>query len=356
MNTERMKLWKERLEINKTAYQDELTKFDERENMYRGEYKLKGFTDREDHMEGKEAKYVYNALAENIESCVSSDIPMPKVTARRAKDERLAVLIENMLRNELDRLQTEIVNDLAERIVMLQGGGYYMIDWDNTKRSHGSVGEIALSFIHPKWVIPQNGIYTSAQDMDYIILRIPQTKETIRAAYGVDVADEAEAEPDIKGTDDAERADDMVTQYIAYYRNERGGIGKYSWCNDTELEDLEDYQARHLCRCVQCGAVQPEEGETIATGDEEPYQWTAGDPCPVCGGRDWTDSEEEYEEIVGPILRTDGTVIPGTESVEVMDVYPEPELDAAILVPEEPGPAPEGYGPTVMIPYYKPDL
>ena len=39
-------------------------------------------------------------------------------------------------------------------------------------------------------------------------------------------------------------------QYVAYYRNQDGGIGRFSWVNDTMLEDLEDYQARRLRRCA----------------------------------------------------------------------------------------------------------
>ena len=71
------------------------------------------------------------------------------------------------------------------------------------------------------------------------------------------------SEPEVKTSDGGETADDMVTQYIAYYRNEDGGIGIYSWVNDIELEDIEDYQARRLPRCTQCGAVKPLETEHI---------------------------------------------------------------------------------------------
>ena len=91
-------------------------------------------------------------------------------------------------------------------------------------------------------------MYTGIEDMDYIILKIPQTKEYIRRRYDVDVSDESEEEPDIKGTGGDTTANDLVTQYIAYYRNDKGGIGLYSWVNDTQLEDLEDYQARRLRR------------------------------------------------------------------------------------------------------------
>ena len=79
-----------------------------------------------------------------------------------------------------------------------------------------------------------------------------------------------------------EAADDMVTQYVAYYRNEKGGIGLYSWVNSRELEDLPDYQARRVRRARPAGSRNPLEG---------------GRAAPKCGGKDWTEAEEEYEQI-----------------------------------------------------------
>ena len=302
--------WKEKLTRNETAWEEERGKMDEREKMYRGEYTFEDLTTRTDAHSGQTVKYVYNALAENIEAQVSNDIPAPKVTARREQDEHLAVIIENMIRNELDRMPFERINDLSERVVPIQGAGLYMIEWDNTKRTHNTVGEVAAEFVHPKRLIPQDGVYDGIGGMDYFILKTPQTKETIKARYGVDVADEAESEPEVKGIGDAKAAEDMVTQYTAYYRNESGGIGKYSWVNDTELEDLEDYQARRLTKCAHCGAVEPLPGEVITDGTDEPVVWESGGACPVCGAHEWKEQEEDYEEIdPWSILRSDGLTL-----------------------------------------------
>ena len=331
MNAERMQLWKERLGSNEAAYSDELGKMDHREDMYRGRYRFRAFTARDDPHDGREVRYVYNALAECIEAQVSADIPMPKVTARRPQDERLAAVIENMLRNELDRLPMECVNDLAERVVPIQGGGLFLVEWDDTCRTHGCAGENAVTFLHPKWCIPQDGVYSSVQDMDYVILKLPQTKESIRARYGVSVEDEGESEPDIKDAAGGAPAQDMVTQYVAYYRNGRGGVGKYSWCGDTELEDLPDCQARRLCRCGKCGAAAPVDGEELTGGDGRPAEWHAGDPCPACGADDWRTGEVGYEELSGPAYRSDGSVVPGTETGPVRVPYYRPGLFPLVL-------------------------
>ena len=270
-----------------------------------------------------------------------------------------------MLRNELDRLPFEAMNDIMERTIPIQGGGAFLVEWDNSKAGSATVGELAVSTLHPKQIIPQDGVYTGVEDMDYIILKIPQTKGYIRRTYGVDVSEEAEEEPDVKGSGGEGTADDMVTQYVAYYRNPDGGIGLFSWVNDTALEDLEDYQARRLRRCARCGAVEPLEAEPVeapadkgllpgmtpdgaGAGPDGTHAGRRGKRkvCPYCGGDKWEEAKEEYEEVYVPIPRSDGTEIPGARPVEVVtDTVDELGLPVVAVVQE----------PT-RIPFYKPDI
>ena len=200
---------------------------------------------------------------ENIESQVSSSIPSPKVTPRRQEDEALASKIEHFLRNELDRLPFETMNDQAERTVPIQGGAAFWAAWDNRQRTHDTVGELDVALLHPKQLAPQPGIYTGIEDMDWIIVRQPTTKEAIRRQYGVDVENEGEQEPEVRGTGDEDTADDAVTEYIGYAKNDDGGIDRYTWVNDIELEDLENYQARRVPVCAHCGRVRPLPGQII---------------------------------------------------------------------------------------------
>ena len=71
----------------------------------------------------------------------------------KLSDEELAKLAEDMLRNELERIPIRQINDMCQRITPTQGGVYYLIEWDNTKRSHNTVGEVAVSSLHPKQII-----------------------------------------------------------------------------------------------------------------------------------------------------------------------------------------------------------
>lgn len=345
----KLELWKSRLKVNDAAYEAEAGKMDDRETLYKGSDTILPLTNR---ARKRATPHVRNICAELIESQVDSNIPQPKVTPLRAEDEWRAKLIEDMLRNELDRLPFEVMNDMMERTVPIQGGAAFLVEWDNSKRTHTTVGELSVSTLHPKQIVPQDGVYTGIEDMDYIILKIPQTKEYIRRRYGVEVKDEGEQEPDVKSSGDSNPADDLVTQYVAYYRNRSGGIGLYSWVDDVELEDLEDYQSRRLRRCAKCGAVEPPEGVEpmgMPAYDGIPQEATTArvrDVCPYCGASQWEDGPEDYEEVYISILRSDGTEIPGARLVETVTDQVD-ELGMPILaVVQEP----------TRIPFYKPDI
>ena len=399
----KLRMWQERLGANDTAYELQYRKMDRREELYLGSNLLTPVTERQ---RADRTPHVRNLCAELIEAQVDSTIPQPKVTAVRRKDERLAKIVEDMLRNELDRLPFEELNDLMSRTVPIQGGAAFLVEWDNGKSGRDAVGDLTVSMVHPKQIVPQDGVYTGIADMDYLLLKIPQTKAYIRRRYHVDVEDETETEPDIRGSGEDDAADDLVTQYVAYYRNRSGGIGLYSWVGETPLEDLEDYQARRLRRCARCGALEPASDEPLTAplppggessagrgpssfpfgnrfagfpngGDAEPLaaslppdgrewqgaamQWTGEEllpekpgkrekgrrVCPYCGASHWEEQEEDFEEVYTPILRSDGTVIPGATPRLVPSETRVDELGLPVL---------ETVLEPNRIPYYKPDI
>lgn len=289
----KLELWQERYSRNASAYSGELGKMDHREALYRGTKDIKGAPGAE---KVRPAAHVRNVVAELVESQVSSSIPQPKVTALRPEDEEKARLIEDMLRNELDRLPTEYLNDQEERTVPIQGGALSLVEWDSTQGTRQTAGELSVMGLHPKKVIPQDGVWTDIEDMDYLFVLVPQTKAYIRKRYGVDVEDQTEEEPGIKGADGQQSAgEDLVTQYMAYYRNDSGGIGLFSWVGDVVLEDLEDYQARRSYVCTKCG----ERGD--------------GQECAYCHSKKFTEGADDGEVLTEDIQLSDGRVIPAWE-------------------------------------------
>lgn len=395
---EKLTRWQQRLADSNHAYSDDVAKMDERERIYNGDNSLLPLVPGDTKRNGqpKKTSHVRNIVFENIESQVSSSIPSPKVTPRRKKDEHLAAVIEHFLRNEIDRLPFETMNDMAERTVPIQGGVGFLVEWDNSRRTHNTVGEVDVSVIHPKQFAPQPGIYTGIKDMDWFIIKVPTTKETIRRKYGIDVSNEGEQEPEVRGTGSEDTADDALTQYVGFEVNDKGGIDRYSWVNDIELEDLENYQARRQPVCAKCGRVRPLPGQILfnrvedtlgnllpdpargfagalipqevadrelagrmmaaqmARGAlegggggladlpveaEEPQQEPTrydGGPCPWCGSEEWTSKEQEYEQVMLPIQTAGGVTVEGAT----------PGLD------EQGRPVMK---PT-LVPFYRPDL
>ena len=263
--------WQQRLADSNAAYSDEVQKMDERERIYNGDHTLTPLVRGDTKKNGmpKKTSHVRNIVFENIESQVSSSIPSPKVTPRRKKDEKLADIIEHFLRNELDRLPFETMNDMAERTVPIQGGVGFLVEWDNSRRTHSTVGEEVVSVVHPKQFAPQPGVYTGIEDMDWFIVKIPTTKQAVRRKYGVAIPGESEQEPQVRGTGNEDTAEDAVTEYVGYEVNEKGGINRYVWVNDIELEDLENYQARRQPVCAKCGRVRPLPGQKLYNGVED---------------------------------------------------------------------------------------
>lgn len=338
------------LELAVMHYKPELEKIRQRRKLLEGDKTIQM------PMKGggpTETDYVNNLAAELIESQVSPDVPQPKVTALRKQDEWLAELIEDYLRNELQRVGVETLLDLSKRSCPAQGGLGWHTPWDDSVRTADTVGQNALELMPPDWLIPQHGVYET-EDMDYVFLRIPQTVGGIWRQYGVDVSGETEEAPDLRG-EEYTMSEDAVTLNIVYYREDDGCASKFSWVGETVVEDIVDFLARRLKVCVACGAPEPDwdeqtepttDGTRPGGGPELPDDVILPQPkprggsrkkrcCPHCGGTKWEERPQEYEEVWLPVvLEKPGggkIVIPGAQAVdtgeELADEQGEPILD-----------------------------
>ena len=343
-----LQTWQSRLDSNMTAYQGELDKMQVREAQYAGDRALRPTTEpeKDKSKRTKETQHVWNITAENIESEIDSSIPMPKVTPRRKEDEALARMIENMIRNELDRLPTEEINDAAERIVKKQGGVLYLPEWDASQRTHNTVGENVLQAVHPQRFIPQHGVQ-EVDDMDYYFLLIPTTKQSVLRRYGIDVKEQTEEMPELRGENDG-AADDMVTLKMAVYKNEDGGIGRYAWVGETEVENLKDCQARRLRRCKKCGATEIDSAFALdepTTDGTYPQEATAKKvrkgTCAYCGSVSWEDSIEQSRSMTVEELISLGVPESVVARLQAKMGY------GAVQYPEDPSYAMEFEGKTI---------
>lgn len=319
-------LWQSRFEKSKTAYSDDLAEMKLYDSYYEGSRTVYN----KEVAANKVASNVRNICYELIESQVDSSIPLPKVTPIHEEDAEKAKLIEKVLCNEIKLMRMHKINDMQERTVPVMGGSFFLVEWDNKKGTHCTTGDLSIQDRNPKHVIPQAGV-NEIEDMDYIFVWYNQTKSYIKRKYDVEVQD---GNTEMTESDDVDTTDtDLVTVITAYYRDDDGNIGKFTWANDDILEDIKDYQARRLERCVKCGAIKE------------------GNVCPNCGSKKFEVKSEDYEELV------DSITISGGKTLNPFD-YAEKEM----LLDENGLPMVDENGQTMVtfgkkkVPYYKPNV
>ena len=278
--------WRGKLENARIAYSSTLKEIAKNQAVYEGTREVNGNPNT--NVAAKDVSInVRNIAYELIESQVDSSIPMPKVTALHEGDEELARSIEKALVNKVKLLNLSIINDQMERIVPVQGGDFFLVEWDNSLGFHSTYGDVNVKEMLPRQIIPQPGV-SNIEEMDYIFVQTSQTKDSVKKKYGVDVQDASEEYKEIRGAEgDSSLDTDIVTVNTVYYKND-GKIGRFVWVDDYTLEDLDDYQARITRKCKECGYVTEEK------------------VCPVCGSKKFEETEDKIQEVRIPIMSEDG--------------------------------------------------
>jgi hypothetical protein len=295
----------------------------EMERYYSGEYQISPLVEADkDLMESGDystvtARQCVPFVREIIESIIDTSVPQVKVNPVHKKDEWLANIIESTLLTLANRIRTEENIGLAARLVSIEGGATWHISWDGALES--SAGANRLEVLPMVRVVPQDGVYTDIQDMDYFFIIIPMTAESVKRVWGKEVTP-METEPQSKGTGGSERgmsaAMDMTEVIRAYYRNEDGGIGVYTWAGQDELEDEPYYFSRLETVCSKCdsvilGSEYVLDAPTFDGGYPEnaAKKSAVKGECPYCGGK-LKRKRLDFETLGEDILRQDGTVIP----------------------------------------------
>ena len=340
---ENLKTWKKRLEESLESYASDKNRMKTYQGYYDG-YRSVAQDPNSSYSPSKKASNVRNIVYELIESQVDSSIPMPKVRAIHPEDEELAKKLEHYLENKIKTAKLPLLNDMMERNVPVQGGDFFHVQWDANAGLHSQIGDIKVSEIHPKKLIPQPGM-VEIEEMDYFFVQELYTKKKVKAIYGVSVEDCGNDYTDLAGEQSSTASinSDIVTVNTAYYHNEHGGVGIFVWCDTEILLDLDDYEARYLDHCAKCGAVMQ------------------NGVCPECGSKKVKKMPEEYEEMAeGMEVKTSYPMADGTFSRNI-DPFTEEE---APQMDENGQPVMDEMGQPVMeirkvkrkIPYYKPNI
>ena len=330
--------WQNKLDEARSQFEDQLSNMKTYEKYYEGDRSVQPDANLGTNPT-KKATNVRNIVYELIESQVDSSIPMPRIRAIHPEDDELAKKMERFLENKVKTCGLVLMNDSVERTVPICGGSYQRVEWDVNRGLHSEIGDLKITELHPKKVIPQPGVI-DFDDMDYFFIQELMTKQTVKRVYGEDVSDcQNDDSNDLKeGIEGASSNSDLVTVNTAFYRNEDGGVGIFVWCDYVKLLDLEEYEARYLEKCAKCGAVMVD------------------GKCPECGSTKSKKTKDDYEELVDAVEITIGEGKKRT--IEPETITEEPMFD------EMGNPVIDEYGqPQVTIkrekkkiPYYKPNV
>lgn len=229
--------------------------------------------------------YTYkNMTFELIETQINNATPQPKVTPRNKKDLNIAQIAENYLKNEADRLDFETINDAAERETYIQGNVFYMVGWDNTKKTPVTEGELYVKYLPIKNVFPQPGI-TDIKDAEYIFVKELVSKDKLDKMYHVNCPESGEYR-------------DLCVLITAYYLNDEGYLSRFGWidASDTIVFDEDSYELRKFRVCKRCNTP-----------------FGSADKCPLCEYTKFNWESEEDEVVSEDIIK----VVDGRQEVLV---------------------------------------
>lgn len=256
--------------------------FDKWSKQYKGDLTIDGSD--EPALTGRNITY------ELIESQFSSYLPSTAVTPEvySERNDRNAKSIERLLKNKRNQLPFEKMNDIDERYSPIYGGSIWLVEWDNSIKTHNTVGDVKITCWSPSHFVGQPCIY-DIDDMEYCFITFETTKEDLVRKYGVpiDVTDDTESE-------NGGETDETATVNVCYYKNDEDKICQYIWSDDTELQDIEDYYSRKVYVCKNCGRRKE-----LCTCDKPDYEL----------------QDDEYEELDHDIVLSDGSVIPAASPV-----------------------------------------
>ena len=233
----------------------------------------------------KRADCKRNMCFELIETQINNAIPQPKVTPRDAENIDLAIDLEGYLQMEMDRLCSEETNDNAERGVLKQGCGFYLVGWDETQNTPTTSGELFVKYYPLKDVYLQPGV-TEFHDLEYIFVKDLVSTKKIKDVYGVDIPEG----PQFKG---------LNTLITVYYYNKDGDVSRYGWIENTDIVvfDEEAYELRKIKVCKDCGEPLHDRKE-----------------CKLCGSHKHAYVTMESETLEEDLLKGDPSE-PGSEQI-----------------------------------------
>jgi hypothetical protein len=213
--------------------------------------------------------------------------------------------VEKLLNNLRNKLPYEKMNDMDERYSVIYGGSVWLVEWDESIRTHNTIGDVKVTCLAPTHFIGQPNIY-DINDMEYCFIKIDTTKEDLVRKYGVSFSDAEEAE-----TEESAKDDKIATEVICYYKDDDDSICQFIWSGDVILSDVDKYYSRKRSICKHCGKP-----EGLCECDHPKYE----------------DENADEEELTHDIRLSDGTYLRAmSEKIENGQVVMSTEKRQAVL-------------------------
>ena len=278
----KLEFFKELYSLALSKREDIEEKFIKHRKQYKGDNEIDG--------SDTPATVVRNITYELLESQFSSYLPTTAVTPEQysEKNERNAKSIEKLLKNKRNKLPFEKKNDIDERYSTIYGGSVWLVEWDNSIKTHNTVGDVRVTCWSPSHFIGQPNIY-EIDDMEYCFIQFETTIDDIVRKYDVtyQVAENTESEEE-------QQNDETATVIVCYYKDDNDRICQYIWSGDQELQDIEDYYSRKRYFCKSCG-----KRKELCTCEKPEYEL----------------KDDEFEILDHDIKLTGGEVIPASSPV-----------------------------------------
>jgi hypothetical protein len=217
-NTNKLEFFKDLYTMARGKQEAELMEMENSYNQYRGTYW------ESDSMRPTSCR---NITYEFIEAQRSNYIPPALVTPRMTSTKTLrnARMLEHLCANVRDFLPFEKLNDQDELTTYVRGSSVWLIEWDNSKKTHNTVGDVKITLLKPDKLTVQPYVY-NIDDMDYLFIEVEDTKDNVCRKYGVTLADLEETNSE---NNDSE---DTITIHTCFYKDEDGYFA--SLCGQTK--------------------------------------------------------------------------------------------------------------------------
>jgi hypothetical protein len=199
------------------------------------------------------ASIVRNITYEVIESQINAEIPLPKVdtSCYSVKREQNARAIERLSSAVRSRLPFEELNDRDERYTYVLGASIFYVEWDASEKAGAGEGGVKVHLISPMNFIPQPSI-GNIEDMEYCFLRFVTTRGELMHKYGASESQINLAECEYLA-DLEDPLGDAVVVVVAFYKDERGMVGRFVFSGELALSDIPNYYKRKRKVCHSCG-------------------------------------------------------------------------------------------------------